>query len=144
MTIRTVGNIDAYAPKRCAEKTLELASDTFATEMLFTTQEVAPRRTGNLARGIYLRQLGRFEYLIEGTAEYTEAVLYGHRRFWVEPREGGVLHWSSGGQDFFSKGHWIPATEGQDFVSRAQDIEQARLPTYIQEAASTVRGGGSC
>ena len=136
--------IDVQMPRRCGELCVALALETFAEEFLFTMQDVAPKRSGDMARGLYLRQVGRFEYVVDGTEEYTDAVLYGHRRFWVEPKSGGVLHWQQGAIDVFSKGHWIPETEPQRFDLRAQDIERARLPTYVGEAAAIVRRRGRC
>lgn len=147
MAVKYINPIDAQAPRRCADKTIALAMETYSEELLSTMREVAPKRTGAMARGLTLRQIGRMEYLIEASEEYTDAVLYGHRRFWVEPKEGGVLHWTQGGRDIFSKGHWIPATEPQRFDLRAQDIERGRLPTYVGEAAALVRrstGGRGC
>jgi hypothetical protein len=144
MPVKYINPIDARAPQRHAEQALALAMETYAEEFIDTLREVAPKgETGDLSRGLHMRQVNRFEYVIEGEADYTEAVLRGHRRFWVEPKSSPVLHWSAGGIDFFSKGHWIPRTEGQNFVARAEDIERPRMPTYFGEAAAMVRKRGA-
>jgi hypothetical protein len=144
MAVSLIGDIDINAPRRCGESAVALALETYSEELLATMQDVAPKRSGALARGLQLRQIGRFEYIIDGTEEYTDAVRLGHRAFWVEPKAGGVLHWVTPQGDAFSKGHEIPATEPQRFDLRAQDIERARLPTYVGEAAAIVRRRSGC
>jgi hypothetical protein len=143
VAVSLIGGIDVHAPNRCAEMAVALALETYSEELLSTMQDVAPQgETGDLARGLGLRQIGRMEYIIDGEAPYTDSVRLGHRRFWVEPKDSDALHWQEGTVHMFSTGHWIPATRGQRFDLRAQDIERARLPTYEAEAAAIVRRRG--
>ena len=140
MAVRLIGDIDINAPKRCGKTTVAIALETYSEELLATMRDVAPRgETGELSRGLQMRQIGRFEYIIDGEAPYTDAVRLGHKAFFLEPKGSGVLHWQQGSIDMFSQGHEIPATDPQRFDLRAQDIEQPRIPTYVEEAASIVR-----
>lgn len=44
---------------------------------------------------------------------------WGARRHFIAPRQpGGVLHWRTGGVDYFSRGHWHPGNRGSGWLTR--------------------------
>lgn len=82
-----------------------------------------PVRTGNLGRTIAELPQTYTPYHVSGgveaTADYAAAVHEGSRAHRIHARPGGTLHFFWGGQEFFRKSVWRPATRARPFLRNA-------------------------
>lgn len=127
------------------EQVMALTLETFAEELVQTVRNVAPVGVGDddedrehLRDSHYLNRQGRFDWLIESSSPHAEFVIRGTGPHIIRARPGSVLHWNQGGQDRFAASVRHPGTEPQNYVQRAIDIEEPRLPSYFNEANSAV------
>ena len=101
----------------------------------------APTDHGRLAGSFDLKKLRKFAYGIYSGVLYSIFVhegtgLYGPVRqpYWVEPVTKKALHWEVGGQDFFSKGHWIFGQKPNPYADRAVETTGGRVSEFIRRA----------
>ena len=95
-------NLNAY---------VENASQTISEVMLASAEEhtvplaqaLAPKRTGTLADSISAEQDEENGIDLVADVAYAAYLEYGTRAHDIYPRRARVLHWNTGGEDFFSK-----------------------------------------
>ena len=68
------------------------------------------------------------KYLHEGTGIYGK----GSGAYWVEPLTKKALHWVSGGESFFSKGHYVNGIPAFPFLYRAAAKVKQKIIEHFQ------------
>jgi hypothetical protein len=149
MSVKTSKRIDVYLPEKAAKRTLELGTADLADNLNDTLRAVAPRQSHELESELTYHRVDSLTYSFEGASEHTRYVLEGtgiygpeHQPYFVAPHPGGVLHWTEGGRDYFSRGHWVQGMQPENFVETALEIEQPRVEVYYAHAAGTVQRSG--
>lgn len=66
-----------------------------------------PSWFGHLQKNIIHYPSGHLEWTVCANTEYAEYLEYGTKSHFIEPVSKEALHWSQGGQHFFSKGHMV-------------------------------------
>jgi hypothetical protein len=62
------------------------------------------------------------EYLHDGTDDH-----------WVEPKDKKALHWVSGGQSMFSKGHMVSGIEEYKYIHIAADRVKDKIVACVED-----------
>lgn len=61
----------------------------------------------------------------------------GTKEHFVAPVRAKALHWTEGGQDFFSKGHWVRGIGPYKFLARSFNEMKDQIVTGIKNAVKT-------
>lgn len=56
------------------------------------------------------------------------------QRWFVKPKEKKALHWTIGGTNFFSKGHWVSGVDGRWVINRAVKLGLAKFQRTLQDS----------
>lgn len=79
-------------------------------------------------------------YLHQGTGIYGE----GKGEYFVEPKNKKALHWVSGGDSFFSKGHYVKGIPAFPFLHIAANKCKEKIQSIMSEhIATAIRSGGA-
>ena len=76
-------------------------------------------------------------YLDEKYCPYVKYVHDGTKDHFVSPDKAKALHWVSGGQSFFSKGHMVSGIEKDPFLYNAAKANTERIFDMIKSRIST-------
>lgn len=119
------------------ERALKLIAECVWGEM----GKEAPTDHGKLGSSFDLKKLRKFAWGIYSGVLYSIFVhegtgVYGPvgQPYFVAPVTKKVLHWEVGGQDFFSKGHWIFGQRPDPYADRAIKTAQKRVGEFIKRA----------
>lgn len=76
-------------------------------------------RKGNIAKAITWEKISDGEYIVKCDKEYASYLEYGTQSHDIFPKVAKVLHWTTDGKHFFSKGHRVSGITPTPFMEPA-------------------------
>jgi hypothetical protein len=102
--------------------------------LLASVQKEAPVKEGRLSGSYQQERLGPISFAVGSNVPYRWAVIGGTRPHEIEARNAKALHFNfpaAGGWVFFKRVQH-PGTQPNDFVSRAIELTEQRVPDLAQ------------
>ena len=134
--------VDALKKKQEQLTNLEQPVAKSVAERLQSNQEIIISTkhyiTGLMANSVDITEDGS-DYLVGNTASsvngfpYPLAIEQGTSSHWVAPITYNALHWVDGGEDRFSKGHYVSGIEADPFVRPSIDDTLYDIEEIVSE-----------